>query len=77
MAIGVRFAIKHTPIDIGEQRISVSASIGVAALSGRGPYAAEKLIELVDARLYAAKEAGRDRVVCELAQPTTAFAVTH
>jgi len=40
---------------------SITVSIGVAA--GTGEYALPKLLAAADTALYAAKEAGRDRIV--------------
>lgn len=61
----IRFAISQTQIDIGDRSLSVTASIGVASCTGQQPASAEQLIALADARLYAAKAGGRNRVVAE------------
>lgn len=61
----IRFAIGHTAIDIGDHALTVTASIGVAAISGNTAVSSEDLIAQADARLYAAKAAGRDRVVSD------------
>lgn len=61
----IRFAIGHSQIESGEHTLSVTSSIGVAAVSGHKPVSSETLIAQADARLYAAKAAGRDRVVSE------------
>ncbi|MBD3292181.1 MAG: diguanylate cyclase [Armatimonadia bacterium] len=44
--------------------VSVTVSVGVAVLEAeaRGPDAARRLVEAADAKLYEAKDAGRDRV---------------
>ncbi|WP_322628329.1 GGDEF domain-containing protein [Halothiobacillus sp.] len=62
----IRFAIGHTSIDVGgEHALTATASIGVTAMSGDKPVSPEELIAQADARMYAAKAAGRDRVVFE------------
>ena len=61
----IRFAISHTSIDVGDHALTVTASIGVTAMSGDKPVSPEELIAQADARMYAAKAAGRDRVVFE------------
>lgn len=61
----IRFAISHTAIEVGDHALTVTTSIGVAAISGKNAVSSEDLIAQADARLYAAKAAGRDRVVSE------------
>lgn len=62
LAERVRAAIEETAIDVGGPApVSVTVSIGVAALDERTG-SAEQLVELADAALYAAKDAGRNRV---------------
>src|SRR5690606_23829261 len=60
----IRAAIDGAPIDFGDQRIGVTVSVGVAwahpAVSHS--FSAEALTQLADERLYAAKQAGRNRV---------------
>ena len=66
----VRAAIEQTTIPVeGAEPLSVTVSIGVAAL-GDGACSAEQLVERADAALYAAKDAGRNRVALEA--PTAA-----
>jgi two-component system cell cycle response regulator len=62
LAERVRTAIEETAIDVGvEAPLSVTVSIGVAALDAEAP-CIEQLVERADAALYAAKDAGRNRV---------------
>lgn len=73
MAERVRSTVASDPIHIGDDTIRVTASFGVSAL-GEVPASvtrtfdpdqiARALVEQADKRLYAAKEAGRNRVVC-------------
>jgi diguanylate cyclase (GGDEF)-like protein len=42
----------------------LSVSLGAASLAPREEHGSERLVELADSLLYAAKEAGRDRVIC-------------
>lgn len=54
-------------VDADRKRLSITVSIGVAALDGdlklSGPEAADTLLRQADAALYRAKERGRNRVV--------------
>ena len=56
----VRARIGAAPVPAGEARLAVTVSAGVAALAPAEDGAA--LLARADARLYAAKRAGRDRV---------------
>ncbi len=58
----LRRAIVAAPTDHDGQRIDCTVSIGCASL-GSGGRTAQELIATADRRLYAAKHAGRDRVV--------------
>jgi diguanylate cyclase (GGDEF)-like protein len=59
----VRAAIADTVIDVGgAAALRVTVSVGVATLDA-ATQTAEQLVERADAALYAAKDAGRDRVV--------------
>jgi diguanylate cyclase (GGDEF)-like protein len=42
----------------------VSVSLGAASLAPREEHGSDRLVELADRLLYAAKHGGRDRVVC-------------
>jgi two-component system cell cycle response regulator len=63
VAESLREAIALTPIESGEGlRLEVTVSIGVAAWTGQE---LQDLVDRADRALYAAKAAGRDRVVLE------------
>jgi diguanylate cyclase (GGDEF)-like protein len=63
LAERVRVAIEETAIDVAaDTALSVTVSVGVAALEGAAQ-TVEQLVERADAALYAAKDAGRNRVV--------------
>ncbi|MDH4191581.1 MAG: diguanylate cyclase [Betaproteobacteria bacterium] len=53
--------VRDTPIAYGTAGLRVTLSAGVATLPGHGG-SAEALLHAADAALYAAKQAGRDRV---------------
>ncbi|MCL7744132.1 diguanylate cyclase [Guyparkeria hydrothermalis] len=61
----IRFAISQSPVEVAGHNLSVTASIGLACSSNDGLTAAEPLMRLADARLYAAKAGGRDRVIAD------------
>ena len=64
----IREAIRSQPFGaIGEEPVSVTVSIGVAAYPHHGP-SFNELVEAADRALYRAKEGGRDRV--EVADPS-------
>jgi diguanylate cyclase (GGDEF)-like protein len=58
----VRTIISGAAIRVGEDDLAVTVSVGVA-VSNRGDRNAETLVERADIALYAAKNAGRNRVV--------------
>jgi diguanylate cyclase (GGDEF)-like protein len=62
VAESLRSAIAESAIDAGDAALHVTVSIGVAAWTGE---ALEDLVDRADQALYAAKTAGRDRVVVE------------
>lgn len=53
----------ETPVDIGEDSLAVTVSIGVAASTAEEPLSLARLLHLADGALYRAKAEGRDRVV--------------
>jgi diguanylate cyclase (GGDEF)-like protein len=64
VAESLRLAIASTPIVADGAALDVTVSIGVAAWTGQE---LDELVERADRALYAAKAAGRDRVVLEQA----------
>jgi diguanylate cyclase (GGDEF)-like protein len=58
----VRGAVAAGPVVAGEERIRVTVSVGAAAAGTPAP-SADALVAAADAALYAAKDAGRDRVM--------------
>ena len=65
MAERMRAAIAMTPVRHGDARISVTVSVGVTSVMPGDPADFGALIERADRALYAAKQAGRDRVVSD------------
>jgi diguanylate cyclase (GGDEF)-like protein len=64
MADRARVAVAGTPIHYADQSISVTVSAGVASLACCGPQRDKAtLLGLADARLYQAKQSGRNRAV--------------
>jgi diguanylate cyclase len=72
LAERLRDSIHALKLTLNDKQLSVTASFGVAAESdvvGTNP---EDLIRAADAALYAAKHAGRDRIVAAEPKPTPA-----
>ncbi len=64
LAERLRRTIASEPIAFDEHRIAVTASFGVSSITCCGDdKQVRRLIEVADSRLYAAKRAGRNRVV--------------
>ncbi|MEJ2688794.1 MAG: diguanylate cyclase [Deltaproteobacteria bacterium] len=59
----LRRIIERTPFIYEGKKIPVTISLGVAAAREIGGLSIDSLIALADKRLYAAKMAGRNRVV--------------
>jgi diguanylate cyclase (GGDEF)-like protein len=64
----LRRRIAATPLDFAGQSIAVTVSIGIATLAP-GDASADAALRRADAALYAAKQAGRNRV-CASPDPT-------
>jgi diguanylate cyclase (GGDEF)-like protein len=56
------------PFEAGEEKIPVTVSVGVAARQAKNTDTGE-LLRLADAALYAAKAAGRNRVIVDIGDP--------
>ncbi len=59
----LRQLVERTPCRFEEQTIPITSSFGVAELGVTPPMGAKELYQIADERLYAAKHAGRNRVV--------------
>ncbi|MBK1710451.1 sensor domain-containing diguanylate cyclase [Marichromatium gracile] len=60
----LRQCIADTPIETDQGALSLTISIGVAELVGGFRTRVSTLLECADRKLYAAKQAGRDRIAC-------------
>ena len=58
--VGLRAAIAANPINIKNESVKISVSIGVTF--GKSDYNADEILELADEALYKAKQNGRNRV---------------
>lgn len=56
-------SVKAMPVQIGAQSLSITLSLGVAVFPTDGDTGAQ-IVQAADQALYAAKAAGRDRVMC-------------
>ncbi len=59
----LRHAISASPVRHGQTKIPITISVGVASVYPGAPADLASLIERADGALYAAKQAGRDRIV--------------
>jgi diguanylate cyclase (GGDEF)-like protein len=59
----LRALVERTPCSYEDESIPVTASFGVAELGLAPPMTPKELYQIADERLYAAKRAGRNRVV--------------
>ncbi len=60
-------SIRHQPFAVGGERIRVTASVGICAVTPGGQLAPDEMLRAADGALYRAKRSGRDRV-CEPAE---------
>ena len=58
--VGLRAAIASNPVNIKNESVKISVSIGVTF--GKSDYNADEILELADEALYKAKQNGRNRV---------------
>ncbi|KAA2238108.1 sensor domain-containing diguanylate cyclase [Salinarimonas soli] len=73
LAERLRQHLAATPVQVGSERFTITASFGVASLGGG--FDAERMLLDADGALYKAKRAGRDRVVTAEAAGRQAAAV--
>ena len=59
----IRRAVSGTPIEAGGERLSLTASLGVAARLDEGPESIDELLDRAGSALQLAKDRGRNRVV--------------
>lgn len=64
LAESLRAIIDATPFTAAGKEIAISVSIGVALCPSNAKYELKEVLAESDAALYAAKQAGRNRVVC-------------
>lgn len=64
LAESIRLAVQALMPDIGDQRLCITASIGVAAGTAAQEISMQRIQQQADAAMYVAKAAGRNRVSC-------------
>lgn len=69
----IKLTIEHTAIKTAEAQFSITASIGIAS----GNVALEPLLKLADKAMYKAKQAGRNRIVCDDSNPEQKVSQLH
>lgn len=60
----LRYNIESTPMELDEQLLHLSVSIGLSGIDARQETDIEPWLERADQAMYRAKEQGRNRVVC-------------
>jgi diguanylate cyclase (GGDEF)-like protein len=63
LAERLRIALESTPIQAGDRQIRVTLSAGCASIACASSPTPEEIVKIADRRLYAAKAAGRNRVI--------------
>lgn len=62
LAERIRMTIEKGQITVGEARIQVTVSIGIATLAAEAIDSIDQLLNIADRRLYLAKNSGRNRI---------------
>ncbi len=63
IAENIRRTIELHSFKSGQEKVSITASIGVATLTAHKPDSPQKLLDMADTALYSSKELGRNRVI--------------
>jgi two-component system cell cycle response regulator len=77
LAQRVRIAIAQLSVEVGQNVLHLSASLGVAALERGDAGSAKALLQAADDALYAAKRGGRNRVNIGTVDPSAAEETPH
>ena len=67
----IRRSVEGTPLSVGHNKVSLTVSLGIAAIPTIWPKSKEELIKCADTALYEAKEKGRNRVCFYVPKETT------
>ncbi len=63
IAENIRRAVEQHGFKSTQEKVSVTASIGVASINAHAPDSPQKLLDMADSALYCSKERGRNRIV--------------
>jgi diguanylate cyclase (GGDEF)-like protein len=69
LAEKIRAIVENNQFEFESKRFNITVSIGVATTDGDPPATIDQLIQQSDARLYMAKNAGRNKVVFQTPSP--------
>ncbi len=58
----IRRSVETTPLSVGDEKVNLTISLGVAAIPAIWPDSKEEFIKCADIALYEAKDKGRNRV---------------